>query len=110
VNNPKPRLLHSAHNPETITSAAAMQWQLGKTWRKVAMTSPTSQSLMPVELLQDERLGALVSLGGSAGNGKLREWLGWDEPTYESVRASMVANGRRQPGRCVRVSCTREAA
>jgi type I restriction enzyme M protein len=76
-----------------------MQWQLAKTWRRVEMTSPMHQSLMQAELLQDELLGALEALGGSAGNGKLRELLGWDEPTYESVRASLVAKGRLQPGR-----------
>jgi len=48
---------------------------------------------------QLELLGALEALGGSAGNGKLRDLLGWDEATYEAVKASLVASGQLQPGR-----------
>ncbi|MCX5952798.1 MAG: class I SAM-dependent DNA methyltransferase [Cyanobacteria bacterium] len=48
---------------------------------------------------QLELLGALEALGGSAGNGKLRELLGWDEATYEAVKAPLVASGQLQPGR-----------
>ena len=39
---------------------------------------------------QLELLGALEALGGSAGNGKLRDLLGWDEVTYEAVKAPLV--------------------
>jgi type I restriction enzyme M protein len=46
-----------------------------------------------------ELLGALEALGGSAGNGKLRDLLGWDEATYEAVKAPLVASGQLQPGR-----------
>ncbi|MEB3185101.1 MAG: type I restriction-modification system subunit M N-terminal domain-containing protein, partial [Cyanobacteriota bacterium] len=48
---------------------------------------------------QQELLGALEALGGSAGNGKLRELLGWDESTYDAVRSALVAAGRLVPGR-----------
>jgi type I restriction enzyme M protein len=48
---------------------------------------------------QLEPLGALEALGGSAGNGKLRDLLGWDEATYEAVKAPLVASGLLQPGR-----------
>ena len=48
---------------------------------------------------QLELLGALQALGGSAGNGKLRDLLGWDEATYEAVKAPLVASGQLQPGR-----------
>jgi type I restriction enzyme M protein len=48
---------------------------------------------------QLELLGALEALGGTAGNGKLRELLGWDEDTYEAVKAPLVASGQLQPGR-----------
>jgi type I restriction enzyme M protein len=48
---------------------------------------------------QQELLGALEALGGSAGNGRLRELLGWDEATYEAVKAPLVASGQLQPGR-----------
>jgi type I restriction enzyme M protein len=44
-------------------------------------------------------LGALEALGGSAGNGKLRELLGWDEATYETVKEVLVASGQLQTGR-----------
>jgi type I restriction enzyme M protein len=46
-----------------------------------------------------EFLGALEALGGSAGNGKLRELLGWDEATYEAVKERLVASGLLQTGR-----------
>jgi type I restriction enzyme M protein len=48
---------------------------------------------------QLEFLGALEALGGSAGNSKLRELLGWDEATYEAVKEPLLASGQLQPGR-----------
>ena len=42
---------------------------------------------------QLELLGALQALGGSAGNGKLRDLLSWDEATYEAVKAPLVSSG-----------------
>jgi type I restriction enzyme M protein len=49
---------------------------------------------------QGERfIGALKELGGSAGNGRLREALGWDDATYEAVKAALIADGRITPGR-----------
>ena len=48
---------------------------------------------------QLEFLGALEALGGSAGNGKLRELLGWDEATYETVKQGLMASGQLQTGR-----------
>ena len=43
------------------------------------------------EDLADELLGALTALGGSAGNGRLRETLEWDEASYEAVRADLLS-------------------
>ena len=43
------------------------------------------------EDLADELLGALTALGGSAGNGRLRETLEWDEVSYEAVRADLLS-------------------
>ena len=40
--------------------------------------------------LADEFLGALAALGGSAGNGRLRETLEWDEASYETVKADLL--------------------
>jgi type I restriction enzyme M protein len=48
---------------------------------------------------QQELLGALEALGGSAGNGKLRELLGWDEPTYDAVKATLLSAGLLLAGR-----------
>ena len=50
------------------------------------------------EDLADELLGALTALGGSAGNGRLRETLEWDEASYEAVKADLLSratNGTR---------------
>lgn len=47
---------------------------------------------------QLELLGALEALGGSAGNGRLRDLLGWDEATYEAVKTPLVASGQLRPG------------
>ncbi len=49
--------------------------------------------------LADEFLGALEALGGSAGNGRLRETLEWDEATYESVKADLLSRRLIVPGR-----------
>ncbi|AFY30395.1 hypothetical protein [Cyanobium gracile] len=43
--------------------------------------------------LHDEFLGALAALGGSAGNGRLREHLEWDVAQYEAVKGDL--QGRR---------------
>jgi len=48
---------------------------------------------------KDEFLGALAALGGSAGNGRLRSILEWDEDTYEAVRSELVNTGLVSPGR-----------
>ena len=47
----------------------------------------------------DEFLGALEALGGSAGNGKLRDLLGWDEATYDSVKDVLIDKAILVPGR-----------
>ena len=49
--------------------------------------------------LDDEFLGALAALGGSAGNGRLRDVLEWDEAAYESVKAQLLSRGLIIPGR-----------
>jgi type I restriction enzyme M protein len=48
---------------------------------------------------KDEFMGALAALGGSAGNGRLRSILEWDEDTYEAVRSELVNTGLVSPGR-----------
>jgi len=50
-------------------------------------------------LVQEEFLQALRGLGGSAGNGRLRESLGWDAATYDGVRLALIDAGLVKPGR-----------
>ena len=47
----------------------------------------------------DEFLGALSALGGSAGNGRLRETLEWDETRYDAVKAELLGRRLIVPGR-----------
>lgn len=59
---------------------------------------------MPLEPLSEHEshaafLGALEALGGTAGNGRLRQLLEWDEATYQQVKASLVASRSIVPGR-----------
>lgn len=42
---------------------------------------------------------ALTELSGSAGNGRLREALQWDEATYNAVKEDLVAEGAITQGR-----------
>ena len=49
--------------------------------------------------LADEFLGALAALGGSAGNGRLRETLDWDEASYEAVKVDLQSRRLIVPGR-----------
>jgi type I restriction enzyme M protein len=49
--------------------------------------------------LHDEFLGALAALGGSAGNGRLRETLEWDEAIYDAVKAVLLSRRLIVPGR-----------
>ena len=51
------------------------------------------------EVLADELLGALTALGGSAGNGRLRETLEWDEASYEAVKADLLSRRLNVSGR-----------
>ncbi len=53
-----------------------------------------------VDQAQEDRFVAvLTELGGSAGNGRLREALEWDDPTYDAVKNSLIAEGRLVSGR-----------
>lgn len=54
------------------------------------------------EALQEDFLGPLQALGGSAGNGRLRDLLTWEKATYEAVKASLLASGRLRRGGAVR--------
>jgi type I restriction enzyme M protein len=49
--------------------------------------------------LQDEFLGALAALGGSAGNVRLRDGLEWEVATYDAVKAQLLSRGLIVPGR-----------
>ena len=52
------------------------------------------------EQTQKNRLiEALADIGGSAGNGRLRDALGWDEAAYDAVKQALVDDGAIIPGR-----------
>jgi len=53
----------------------------------------------PGDDLHDEFLGALAALGGSAGNGRLRDVLEWEEASYDTVKAQLLGRGLIVPGR-----------
>lgn len=48
---------------------------------------------------QERFLEVLKELGGSAGNGRLRDELGWQEETYERARDALVETGLITKGR-----------
>lgn len=59
---------------------------------------------MPLEPAPEQEsqaafLGALIALGGSAGNGRLRELLEWDEATYQQVKTTLLARRTIVTGR-----------
>lgn len=51
------------------------------------------------DALCDEFLGALAALSGSAGNGRLRDVLEWDDARYDAVKAELLDRGLIVPGR-----------
>jgi type I restriction enzyme M protein len=63
-----------------------------------AAESPLSET-GSIDELADEFLGALAALGGSSGNGRLRETLEWDEANYEAVKADLISRRLIVPGR-----------
>jgi len=48
---------------------------------------------------RDRFIAALTELGGSAGNGRLREILACDEATYDAVKAALIVDGLVTPER-----------
>ena len=48
---------------------------------------------MAEQAQKDKFVAALTELGGSAGNGRLREALQWDEEVYNAVKDELVAEG-----------------
>ncbi len=48
---------------------------------------------------KDRFVKALTALGGSAGHGRLREILQWDEATYNAVKGDLLVEGIVTPGR-----------
>ena len=51
------------------------------------------------EALRERYLDTLKRLGGSAGNGRLRTELGWEENTYRQVHTALLDDGTIRPGR-----------
>ena len=54
---------------------------------------------MARQTLKDRFVAVLTELGGSAGNGRLRDILQWTEATYATVKDELVAEGVTIPGR-----------
>lgn len=54
---------------------------------------------MAEQVQRDRFVAALKELGGSAGNGRLRDALKWDEAGYNAVKDELVAEGLVTPGR-----------
>jgi type I restriction enzyme M protein len=51
------------------------------------------------EVLRERFIETLTKLGGSAGNGRLRETIGWQDDTYWSVHAALIEDGTIIAGR-----------
>jgi type I restriction enzyme M protein len=54
---------------------------------------------MEREALRERFIGVLQELGGSAGNARLRDTLGWQEETYWAVQATLIEDGTITTGR-----------
>jgi type I restriction enzyme M protein len=54
---------------------------------------------MPEQEQLDEFRGALEALGKSSGNVRLRQLLGWDQVTYDAVKAELIGKGIVAAGR-----------
>jgi type I restriction enzyme M protein len=51
------------------------------------------------EVLRERFIETLKEFGGSAGNGRLRDTLAWQDDTYWAVHAALVEDGTVVPGR-----------
>lgn len=51
------------------------------------------------EVLRERFIESLKELGGSAGNGRLRDTLGWQDDTYWNVHATLIEDGTIIAGR-----------
>lgn len=74
-------------------------WQTLLPRCRTSLITPGHTHKMPAEEQLDEFLGALEALHGHSGNGKLRELLGWDEASYDAVKAELVSRRIVVPGR-----------
>lgn len=54
---------------------------------------------MAEQVQRDRFVATLKELGGSVGNGRLRDALQWDEADYNTVKEELVAEGVVMPGR-----------
>jgi hypothetical protein len=60
---------------------------------------PVSHTAAVSDAQRQQLIEALRNAGGRAGNLTIRQFLGWDETTYEAVRDDLVASGQLTPGR-----------
>lgn len=54
---------------------------------------------MSLETQTQRFIQTLLELGGSAGNGKLSDALGWADSTYQRVKSHLIDQGKIVPGR-----------
>jgi type I restriction enzyme M protein len=54
---------------------------------------------MAAQADRDQFIAVLNGLGGSAGNGRLRDALGWDETTYSAVKHALIDESKIVAGR-----------
>ncbi len=62
-------------------------------------TETTTHNTMVTPEQRDQFLSRLRELGGKTGNHSLREALGWDDASYNSVKDSLIADGSLITGR-----------
>lgn len=51
------------------------------------------------EQQNEQFIAALTTLGGSAGNQRLMDALGWQDSTYQQIKQQLIDDGRIRPGR-----------
>jgi type I restriction enzyme M protein len=76
------------------------EWLVTRNWNRGERDSMgVTSGIMADQAQKDRFVAVLTELGGSTGNGRLREVLQWDEATYSSVSDELVTAGVVTSGR-----------
>jgi hypothetical protein len=101
-------------NPTDYRTLGATEFQLVRPRLSAAIASIASEShvesdsdeppqttILPQSDPEGESLfiQKLTDLGGKAGNGNLRETLGWDEETFDRIKSALLQSGKITPGK-----------